>query len=95
METISITKKELKDRSYETTYRGVGVKIVSIWFDRSMDGYKYMVAINGGTKKQALDHMHHWLNNGMIGYNPNIKVWMAESDEKRKKPPVGFNWSHW
>lgn len=107
MEKIRITKKDLKDRSYETTYTGVGVRIATIWFDRhsgeykengvikTYSGFKYMVAIHGGTKKQALDHMHRWLNNGMIGYDPHIKVWTAAEDKDRRRVPVGFNWSHW
>ena len=107
MEKINITKKELAERSYQNVYTGTGTRINAIWFDRNEGyyiedgitkrfvGYKYMVAIFGGTKKQALDHMHHWLNNGMIGYNPDIKIWTAATDMQRKKIPLGFNWSQW
>ena len=103
MEKINITKKELAERSYQNVYTGTGTRINAIWFDHKVGeengqrfgGYKYMVAIFGGTKKQALDHMHHWLNNGMIGYNPDIKIWTAATDMQRKKIPLGFNWSQW
>ncbi len=107
METIKITKKELKERAFLQTFTGQRVKITCFWFDwktgsytdqgkeKFFGGYKYMVAIYNGTRKEALDHMHSWFNNGMIGYHPNIKVWRAETDQLRRKMPLSFNWNNW
>lgn len=104
MEAINITKKKLKETVREQTFTGGRVKINVLWFDwkdgeyiengitKRFCGAKYMVA-SMLTKKETLDHMHRWLTMGMIGYNPNVKIWVAETDAQRKKMPLSFNWN--
>lgn len=104
METIKITKKELKETAIDQTFTGRKTKVNCLWFDwkdgeyieggvtKRFCGAKYLVAGLNVSKKYVLDYMYQWLTQGVIGYNSNIKVWVAENDTKRKKIPLQFNW---
>lgn len=107
METIQITKKELKERGNDQTFTGRGLKINCFWFDwqqgeykedgkdKIFAGYKVMVAGYNLTKKEVFNQMHTLLTVGHIHTNPYIKVWRAETDQQRKKMPLQFNWNNW
>ena len=105
METIRITKKALAEQARDQVFTGRGTKINVIWFDwksgdyvengitKSFTGSKYMVAVVG-TKKQALERMWIWLNQGTIGYSPYAKHWMATEDKFSRKMPLSFDWNN-
>lgn len=107
METIKITKKKLAEQARIHIYGHGKDRITTVWFDWNSGEYvedgktkwfagaKYMVAIYGGTQKQALERMWIWLTQGMIGYHPYAKHWMAVEDKHRKKVPLSFNWNAW
>lgn len=108
METIKISKKELRERGNHQTFRSSGVRINCFWFDwktgeytdegktKLFGGYKFMVAGFNLQKKDVFEAMYTWLVNGsIITTNPNIKIWSADTDQQRKKMPLVFNWNNW
>jgi hypothetical protein len=102
-DTIKISKKALKERSYAQTFTGYGVKINVLWFDRNegeykengivkrFAGYRFMVATML-TKEQTLTCLHHWMTTGEQWIDRNVKFWVAENDKARRKPPLQLNW---
>lgn len=111
METIKITKKELKEKGYAQRFSDGRLVINCFWFDwkvgdyidnsisKRFGGYKFMVAGYNLTKKDVFDAMYNWLTNpewlNNPYHNPNIKIWSADTDQQRKKLPLTFNWNHW
>lgn len=94
---IKISKKKMLEKSYCTIYKGSGQKFPAIYFDwQSNDngtGYKYLMVGFQVTKKELVDRMHHYLNNGMIGYSPKYRLRVASDDSKRFKAQLSGVWT--
>lgn len=98
MSTHRVTKKEFKERCdfhvYKGTRGGKSVKTNAIYFDHQFtdngNGFKYAVAMEGGTKKELFDALYDWVCEA-IALPYYIRYRVAVNDKDRFKVAISLN----